>query len=308
MHRRAIAVSGIVQGVGFRPFVYDLATPVRSQWLRQKPDRRRADRGGRRTSVPRSIPGRADVKSAAAGPDRRRPVRRPESPPAILGFRIEASDADRASPIFISPDVATCDDCLRELFDPRRSALSLSVSQLHQLRSAADDHPRSALRPRAHDAWPAFAMCPACRAEYDDPQQSPVPCPADRLPCVWSAVAGARRPRSTDRERTIRLRLGSRAAQAREDRRAQGPGRLPSRLHGRRSTRRWPSLRRRKHRDREAAGGHGARRRGGPGAVRADPGRGSTARRRRAGRSFCCAGGRARRSPTWSRPGTRLWA
>ena len=33
-------------------------------------------------------------------------------------FRIEPSDADAESPIFISPDVATCDECLAELFDP----------------------------------------------------------------------------------------------------------------------------------------------------------------------------------------------
>jgi hydrogenase maturation protein HypF len=34
-------------------------------------------------------------------------------------FRIEASDADQRNPVFVSPDVATCAECLTELFDPR---------------------------------------------------------------------------------------------------------------------------------------------------------------------------------------------
>ena len=120
MDRRAIAVSGIVQGVGFRPFVYGLASDLHSSGFVRELRRRRADRGRGRASQSRPIPGRARHQAPAAGPHRSTCGGSVQPPRGDPTFRIEPSerDADSGS-IFISPDVATCDDCLAELFDPR---------------------------------------------------------------------------------------------------------------------------------------------------------------------------------------------
>src|SRR5204862_5558175 len=97
-------------------------------------------------------------------------------------FRIEASDAGAAGPVFISPDVATCPDCLAELFDPadrRHRYPFLNCTncgpRLTIITGAPYDRPRTTMA--------SFAMCPACRAEYDDPHDrrfhaQPTACPA----------------------------------------------------------------------------------------------------------------------------------
>src|SRR5690349_4778334 len=118
MDRRAIAISGIVQGVGFRPFVFDLATRhglhgfVRNRTgdvlIEVEGDSHSLDRFlAELTSRPPALARIEDVRWA------------PRAPRGDPRFRIESSESDPAGSIFISPDVATCDDCLRELFDPR---------------------------------------------------------------------------------------------------------------------------------------------------------------------------------------------
>src|SRR5262249_5857327 len=69
---------------------------------------------------------------------------------------------------FVSPDVATCDDCLAEMLDPadrRHGYPFLNCTncgpRLTIMRSAPYDRERTTMA--------AFPMCPACRAEYDDP-------------------------------------------------------------------------------------------------------------------------------------------
>ena len=83
-------------------------------------------------------------------------------------FRIEASEADSARTIFVSPDVATCDACLAELFDPvdrryRYPFLNCTNCgpRLTIITGAPYDRPLTTMA--------GFPMCPACRAEYDDP-------------------------------------------------------------------------------------------------------------------------------------------
>ena len=90
-------------------------------------------------------------------------------PPANdVAFRIVASDADATSPIFISPDVAPCDACLAELFDPTdRRYLYPFLNCTHCgprltiIRGAPYDRDRTTMA--------SFVMCDACRAEYEDP-------------------------------------------------------------------------------------------------------------------------------------------
>ena len=70
------------------------------------------------------------------------------------GFRIVASQDQTAHTTLISPDIATCDDCLRELFDPADRRFTI-------IRSLPYD--------RAATSMDRFPMCPTCAAEYADP-------------------------------------------------------------------------------------------------------------------------------------------
>src|SRR5438105_404112 len=116
--RRTIAVQGIVQGVGFRPFVYGLATRLgltgfvlnRAGGLRieVEGDPNALDRF--QDEVTRRAPPLAQIERVE--------VSRNVRPQGDVEFRILPSAADADSPIFVSPDVATCDACLTELFDP----------------------------------------------------------------------------------------------------------------------------------------------------------------------------------------------
>ena len=85
------------------------------------------------------------------------------SPRGDREFRIEVSNTNTATVPWISADIATCDECLTELFDLAGSPLSVSLYQLHQLRPEADDCRRAAYD-RERTTMAAFAMCDACRA------------------------------------------------------------------------------------------------------------------------------------------------
>jgi hydrogenase maturation protein HypF len=180
MDRRAITISGIVQGVGFRPHVYLMAHRLQL----------RGFVGNRGASVLVEVEGDpnaldqfvSDLTNAppplARIDDLRWSSRPPRGDPS---FRIEPSEVDPASPIFISPDVATCEDCLAELFDPRDRRYRYPFlnctncgPRLTIITGAPYDRERTSMA--------AFAMCPACRAEYEDPTDrrfhaQPIACP-----------------------------------------------------------------------------------------------------------------------------------
>ncbi len=181
MERRAITVEGIVQGVGFRPFVYALAKRSRLRgFVKNQTGRVLIEAEGNTSDLDRFVrelrehaPPLARINSfssqplAARGDDR---------------FRIEPSDHNADSPIFISPDVACCDDCLAELFDPadrhyRYPFLNCTNCgpRLTIIQGAPYD--------RARTTMASFPMCPECAAEYYDPANrrfhaQPAACPA----------------------------------------------------------------------------------------------------------------------------------
>jgi hydrogenase maturation protein HypF len=181
MARRVIAVSGIVQGVGFRPFVHELAARLGLAGSV------RNDTGG----VHIEIEGAPEALDRFLSELTSRPpplaqiaaVQVAEAPPrGERGFHIEASAVEPAGSVFISPDVATCDECLAELFDPadrrfRYPFLNCTRCgpRLTITRAAPYDRVRTTMA--------AFPMCPACRAEYEDPADrrfhaQPTACPA----------------------------------------------------------------------------------------------------------------------------------
>src|SRR5258708_18458179 len=115
--RRANAVSGVVQGVGFRPFVFGLASRLGLCGLV------RNGMGG----VHIEVEGTACAldEFVAALESRPPPLARidrlswtPQPSRADAAFRIEGSEAGGEGTVVVSPHVATCADCLRELFDP----------------------------------------------------------------------------------------------------------------------------------------------------------------------------------------------
>ncbi|HET6327576.1 MAG TPA: carbamoyltransferase HypF [Planctomycetaceae bacterium] len=181
MERRAITVEGIVQGVGFRPFVYALAKRLRLRgFVKNQTGRVLIEAEGTPSNLDRFLrdlrehsPPLARINSLSC---RALAVR------GDAAFVIESSEHDADSPIFISPDVATCDDCLAELFDPadrhyRYPFLNCTNCgpRLTIIQGAPYD--------RARTTMASFPMCPDCAAEYHNPADrrfhaQPAACPA----------------------------------------------------------------------------------------------------------------------------------
>jgi hydrogenase maturation protein HypF len=165
--RRAIIVHGVVQGVGFRPFAYNLATRLGlTGFVRNETGTLHIEIAGSRDQLDRfevELRGHPPPLAQIARIESRR-----IDGPTDGEFRILASDSTAGSPIFVSPDVATCTDCLAELLAPNDRRFGYPFlnctncgPRLTIITGAPYDRPRTTMT--------AFAMCPACRAEYDDP-------------------------------------------------------------------------------------------------------------------------------------------
>jgi hydrogenase maturation protein HypF len=167
VERRAILIRGIVQGVGFRPFVYNLATRLRLHgFVKNQTGALLIELEGEPAAMDRFLaelgsqpPPLAQIAHLSW---ERCPVRRERD------FRIEPSESDANSPVFISPDVATCPDCLAELFDPadrRYGYPFLNCTNCGPRLTIITGAPYD----RQRTTMDSFDMCPACRAEYENP-------------------------------------------------------------------------------------------------------------------------------------------
>ena len=179
--RLEIRVEGIVQGVGFRPFVYALAGRLglaggvandsAGVIVEIEGDRDRAAQF--MASLERDAPPLALIERITS---REVPLR------GATAFAIASSDAGAERATLISPDVATCADCLRELFDPadRRFRYPfINCTNCGPRFTIIRDVPYD----RATTTMAAFAMCGDCAREYHDPRDrrfhaQPVACPA----------------------------------------------------------------------------------------------------------------------------------
>jgi hydrogenase maturation protein HypF len=185
--RRRLVVRGIVQGVGFRPFVYGLA--VRHQLA--------GFVGNDSQGVFIEVEGPPDVIDAFIGELRAHPpplasiesIASEALPPTgETAFVIVASAQQAGESTSISPDVAICADCLRELFDPsdrRYRYPFINCTNCGPRFTIIRDIPYD----RAQTTMASFAMCPRCAAEYHDPTHrrfhaQPNACP-DCGPRVW---------------------------------------------------------------------------------------------------------------------------
>lgn len=181
MQRRAIEVRGIVQGVGFRPFVYNLAARHRlCGFVRNRAGAVVIEVEGDPSDLDQFLSELADHPPPLAHIEGLVWDARP--PQGDRQFIIEASEAGGDGSVFISPDVATCPECLAELFDPadrRHGYPFLNCTncgpRLTIITAAPYDRSRTTMA--------GFPMCRACRAEYDDPTNrrfhaQPTACPA----------------------------------------------------------------------------------------------------------------------------------
>jgi hydrogenase maturation protein HypF len=167
MERRAITVLGIVQGVGFRPFVHGLATRLGlGGFVKNQAGQVLIEIEGTRGALDQFL---NELESSAPALSRIEDVDwEPRPRQNDRTFRIERSDAAAESSVFISPDVATCDECLAELFDPANRRFGYPFlncthcgPRLTIIRGAPYDRDRTTMAD--------FEMCPACRAEYENP-------------------------------------------------------------------------------------------------------------------------------------------
>jgi len=165
--RVRVQIQGIVQGVGFRPFVYRLA----SQWNLT------GSVHNSESGVQIEIQGAAEDVAAflAALPGQAPPLARIDeiliseiAPQDESEFRIEHSTRSLTANTLIAPDIATCNDCLRELLSPsdrRYRYPFLNCTNCGPRFTIT----RSVPYDRSQTSMAAFPMCPQCQAEYDDP-------------------------------------------------------------------------------------------------------------------------------------------
>lgn len=189
--RRRIRLDGIVQGVGFRPFVYRLAQEYGLTGFV------RNESGG----VLIEAEGAPDVLAAfeqsvlTTYPPHARVVHHVTSPLAPLGsreFSIQFSTAGAAEATFISPDLAVCPECLREMTNPgdrRYRHPFLNCTRCGPRYSIVSSLPYD----RSRTSMALFTMCTACRREYEDPADrrfhaQPTACPQCG-PHLWLADA-----------------------------------------------------------------------------------------------------------------------
>ena len=162
-----IELNGIVQGVGFRPFVYQIALHWGLCGEVVNTD----------TGVSIHVEGAAENISAfyrdltRKAPPLARIVEISMGPAEVAGaggFSIGQSRRQRSPSTLISPDVAVCDDCLRELFDPgdRRFRYPfINCTNCGPRYTIIENIPYD----RPDTAMKHFKMCPVCQGEYDDP-------------------------------------------------------------------------------------------------------------------------------------------
>lgn len=176
--RIAIRVSGLVQGVGFRPHVYRLAQQHRlSGWVRNDGDGVLIQVQGERLSA------FVDALSQRCPPLSRIERLIIQEIPAVeepSGFKVGQSHST-ANHTLLPPDTAICKDCRRELFDPG------SPYYLFPFVNCAHCGPRYTIAnklpyDRCHTTMASFSMCPSCEAEYHSPEQrrfhaQPTACP-----------------------------------------------------------------------------------------------------------------------------------
>jgi hydrogenase maturation protein HypF len=167
IQRCAIKLSGLIQGVGFRPHVYRLAAESGlNGWVANTPEGAAIEAEGEPASLRRflarltgELPPHARIETLAV--DTLPPIH-------YRDFTVRHSATGGSPSIFVLPDLAVCGACLREIADPadRRYRYPFtSCTHCGPRWSIVDGLPFD----RERTAMAGFDLCPACRAEYENP-------------------------------------------------------------------------------------------------------------------------------------------
>ncbi len=195
--RLRLDVRGVVQGVGFRPFVYRLASELQlGGWVRNSPAGVVIEVEGPAAALEhfrRRLAAERPPLAALHGVDCAR-----RAPAGERAFSIRASRRDGRPRALVLPDLAPCADCLRDLRDPHDRHFRYPFT------NCTNCGPRFSIvtglpYDRARTTMRNFPMCPACRAEYENPldrrfHAQPTACP----------VCGPRLQLTTTTGRTLR--------------------------------------------------------------------------------------------------------
>lgn len=194
VRRARLRIEGLVQGVGFRPYLHRLATELGlGGFVRNDGAGVLVEIEGCADAVawfcarlPRELPVLAIVERSLA---EELPLQ------GSTGFTIDPSRRPlTAAAAQVAPDVATCEACLRELFDPGDRRFR------YPFLNCTDCGPRltivrSTPYDRARTTMAGFPMCARCRTEYQDPRDrrfhaEPIACPACGPALTFSDAAG----------------------------------------------------------------------------------------------------------------------
>ncbi len=191
--RLKLTVRGAVQGVGFRPFVFRLATGLGlAGWVNNSPQGVFIEAEGPGAELEKFLlrletekPPRSFIQSLEASW---------LDPAGYTAFEIRPSEIGGNKTALVLPDIATCPDCLREIFDPKNRR------HRYPFTNCTNCGPRFSIieslpYDRANTSMKKFTMCPECQAEYDEPHSrrfhaQPNACPVcgPRLNCGPVAV------------------------------------------------------------------------------------------------------------------------
>jgi len=165
--RLRVAIRGAVQGVGFRPFVFRLASELRlvgtvnncSQGVLVEVEGPKASLERFLFRLEAEKPARSFIQSLECSwLDRI----------GYTNFAIRDSDASGLKTAFVLPDIATCADCLQEIFDPT------NLRYFYPFTNCTHCGPRFSIiealpYDRANTSMNRFSMCSLCASEYDHP-------------------------------------------------------------------------------------------------------------------------------------------
>ncbi len=187
-----IWVRGVVQGVGFRPFIYNLATRNSlTGWVRNTSAGVEIEINGQPAAIYQFMAALRNEPPPLAHIDQIEVT--PLEPDHYTSFTILESHAQAGDFIPVSADMAICPDCARELFDPHDRRYRYPFINCTNcgprftiIRDIPYDRPLTTMAP--------FEMCPDCRTEYENPADrrfhaQPVACP-ECGPQIWLEAGG----------------------------------------------------------------------------------------------------------------------